>query len=1156
MQNKFFFIFLMLLVSLSFVSGAIENEVLIVDDNNQDTLAGPYAFQDGITSALYYNDIINNMSYNYEITYWNNSLNGSVSLNILQSYGMVIWSTGAFYDTAPSTIDQSTLESYVTQGGNLIISGEYMLWDSSQNSFTDNVLHAKSINDGYSSLYSINITNITHPVTSGFSLNEILNTSFSPGGYIATPDNVETVFSPAQTLAVRGGNSPNSGLATIMAFENETINSRTVYISFSTFTLNSSNMKKLVEDAVTWMDNFAPTVNEINLIPGDLDSIDPDVQINITANITDLHNVSLVKFAYRCAAAGGLCIPGTEVFANMTMVYNPTTKLYEDAFFTPNVPGTWQYRIWTNDSLGNENYTQIYNVSVEYDYTWTVTPSSFDTVSCLFFENCNLGSFTINNTGDYTLNFDLSSNYENTFFNVTPSFDLASNGVKIISVNATASDLNIESNIIITINSTTANANPIENTINTTFISYVGGPYFDVKITSYDETINQSHAMNLTAYVKNIGNEGTNETWFNWTLPSGWINISGNLSLYIGNLSPDEIAYNIILVNVSSLAPSGINTITVSASSLEGTNDSDSKKINVLCYSGDGVCGSGCTHSVDSDCPLDVITVEVGGGGGGGGGLVNKTINFSQIVEIVSGEEKSFDIEVYNKNLNSVLKNLTLNIKGFLPQYITVFPDTIDIVNPGERKNFTVNIRVPSYKESEEHTLEAVVTGYISPISGIGRTVYRKTDYVKLIIQEVDLEKSNISLADAENAIQLMKEKGFNVEMVENLLEEARKKLEERKNKEVSDLINSIIVIKETAFEVNDLIGRIKQVIDNPRKIKLITGDVVSEVVDEKGERFSISSILTGEAIFTSQSSQEILNLARAAFERGDYETAKERAQSAQTLLLLERKGNFGLFIYLYWYLILIGSFVFSVTGIFGLRKYQKLRVTQKIEDLNTEDKNLRKLINDLQTQYFSKKISSGEYHKILDQHQKKLVKIQKQRINFRNKRIRVLKPRKILSDLNLEKMQIESEIKKIQTDYYISKKISKREYELQFEAFNERLAEIEGEGITIHFLENQNKVKPNLKQPNKKEIERKLKTSILNAKKEIKKQEKFGVKSYNKNIFQKFKEWFVKISHKEDKRGIMFMDGEVLERLKKETEKLDCEGKWIKINLRDENEK
>ena len=216
--------------------------------------------------------------------------------------------------------------------------------------------------------------------------------------------------------------------------------------------------------------------------------------------------------------------------------------------------------------------------------------------------------------------------------------------------------------------------------------------------------------------------------------------------------------------------------------------------------------------------------------------------------------------------------------------------------------------------------------------------------------------------------------------------------------------------------------------------------------------------MITGNVAFSTNEIKEMLNLAIAAFERGDYITAEERAKSAQSMLLLERKGDIYLFLYLNWQYLLLSFILFTGILVIGYRKYKKSSISNEIENINKEEENVKNLSSENQKKYFSGKISLDEYNGSLMQHQNKLANLRKKRLTLRNQRIKLLRPQKVIGDLEIEKMQVEAEVKNLQKNYFIDKKITEKEYKLEFQTLNERLAEIEGERTTLELLKQKNK--------------------------------------------------------------------------------------------------
>jgi len=1094
----YFLMGVVLLFHLSFVCAVSEKDVLIVLDNDEDV---GYVGED---SYPFYHGVLGNITYNnmnYNISVWNSSVQGYPSLNYLQSFGFVIWAGADYLDAGssfPHNNDQSTLVNYVTQGGNILLSGSFLAQDNGINSFTDNVLHANNPNSRTSDIYDIKITNISHQITEGFAINDSFNFIPSPAGFNYAADRIDNITN-ASELGVQGSLSEDEGKPLLVVSENILMNSRIVYFAFPIYILNTTNRTTLFGNAIKWMDNYAPTINNLTIFPSNNSNyLDPNNQLNFTANITDFHNVSTVIFSYKCAAGAGSCTPGTDVWNNITMIFNTTTNLYENSSFTPDVPGIWQYKIWSNDTLGNQNYSNTFNLSIEYDYTWTRSPDDFGAVSCILSGVCTLGNLTINNTGDFTLDFDLSSSYADTSYNITEPFNLAAGEVKIIQVNTTAGVSALQTNIVLTINSTSANANPSALYTNASFVSYAGGAVLFNTLTDYVTGVNQSDSFNLSGSVKNIGNETAFNTTIFWMVPgTGWTNGSGNLTQIIGNLTASSTQTSDVLINVSSSVSPGVYTIFLNSTcsnNFSGCSDLESFQISVSCSNIDGVCGTGCTYLDDADCEQETITVTSGGGGGSGAKSPSSiVIEFSKIIEIVRGEEELFEIEIKNSYINSTLKNLTITLEGFLSQYITIFPERINNLEPFESQNFTIKLRIPSYQGYEEFILNATISG--TKVDGTVIRNYVEKQNIKLIVQEISQNESLLILTQAEEAIVLMKDRGFNTREVEKLLKNAKEKIGQSKNKEAQDLSKRIIEIKEKAFEVDYLINLVKEALRNPRKTNLLTNTI------------------TGQAVFTDSSSETILNLAIAAFERGDYDLAEERAKSVQSLILLGRKGNFAFFLYLNWHFVAMGILLFSITGIFGYRRYQKFNITNKIKDANRENDEIEKLMIVNQKNYYAGKMGREDFNRISEQHKKRISQIQRLRLNLRNKRVKILKTQDVENDLLSEMKDIEQAIKEIQENYYKKRIISQKEYVFRFKLMNERIADIETERTTLELLK---------KQKNEKETS---------------------------NFFKDFLKRIKNKSNKNNKDGIMLIDSKFTDILKEKTHGKDYKGKWIKIN-------
>ena len=99
-----------------------------------------------------------------------------------------------------------------------------------------------------------------------------------------------------------------------------------------------SNTGNVLTGYVTMGDVVNPVINSVSDSP---DPVDPGQIINITANVTD--NIAVDKVT--------VDIDGT----NYTMTYDSTSGLYYyDQYDTYKAPGTYNYKVYANDTTGNE----------------------------------------------------------------------------------------------------------------------------------------------------------------------------------------------------------------------------------------------------------------------------------------------------------------------------------------------------------------------------------------------------------------------------------------------------------------------------------------------------------------------------------------------------------------------------------------------------------------------------------------------------------------------------------------------------------------------------------------------------------------------------------------------------------------------------------
>jgi len=806
-----------------------------------------------------------------------------------------------------------------------------------------------------------------------------------------------------------------------LAYDNETSN-----WSSSNYTLHV--------DAST-----PPTVNSIVLNPNTADDVDPNMNISVTSNVTDTSNVSTVIFQWK------------EIgdWNNDTMDYKNSTGLYENATIVIDVTGgTYYYRVWSNDTNGNAGYSATKNITAIYDYTWNATPSILGTTSGFISTVKTIGNITINNTGDDTLEFDITDDWPfDVFYNGSenPSPTVAAKGAVEFIVNATFEGQDNDRNITINISASHASETPSPafRTATGTLNSYTGGPYLSVDIITYPSSVVQSTSgVNLSATIKNIGNETAEDVWFNWSLPSGWTNTSGNTSMYIGNMSSQSATNtSSLVVTVGSSAQSGAVTLCANASG-SNVNGSECVIVGVTCSDMDGVCGAGCSYVNDADCSVP------GGGPGGGtgatrvGGGATTTVVYEygismdtlQRLDMRRGETQAFYVNISNTGENTVISSAMLSVAGHPQTFLEITPAIINGLEASSMKQFGVALTAPNYTRYGRYNLTLTVKGDANIAGkGINTTSVEAVSEMVLFVHSANENETILLFQNAVQDIQEMADSGFYVVDLQVLAEQARSALDEWDYDNAWELSGKIINIKETAFVVNCLLDEIKH------------------GMDEAG----FYGIDTPE-------SRKMYSLSLLAFERGDYERAKERADEAVLASSLEVGGRIvsARFLHEYW-LVMLGVGIVLVFAVFIARlRIRVVMIKRRLKSLKKEESVIKEMIKDLQSRYFDgSKMGKGEYKRLLMDHEARLAKIKKERARLVSRRVRLIGLGNAAKRLERERNHIMELLKENQVKYFEQASISKAFYKENDRELRAEIAEIEKD------IEKAKKVKSNEKQ-------------------------------------------------------------------------------------------
>ncbi|MEM5871252.1 MAG: LamG-like jellyroll fold domain-containing protein [Candidatus Aenigmatarchaeota archaeon] len=780
---------------------------------------------------------------------------------------------------------------------------------------------------------------------------------------------------------------------------------------------NESKSSWAGDNSTFYVDLYSPPdVINITFSPSSIDDIDPGVVINFNATIFDPSNVSFAIFQYKncpnCA------------WINLTMDNISKTE-FNVSFTTMNEEVTYYYRIWSNDTLGRSGQTQTFQLNVTYDYTWILDNSDFGIEQGMINENKEIGTLILNNTGDGTLVFTISDDwYKDVYYNGTLThiygFNLPAKQVAYIPVNVTFESYDNIKTFNINISAFPLNpyriAEPPKRSFNVTMVSYTGGPYLLVGVINSPTNVLQSQTFNLTIRVDNIGNETANNTLLILGLPNGW-QTSENV-INIGNLTTLGISfYNLtITINPNIVSP-GTYTIYINVTCEQDKNASTSTLIGVSCNSLDGVCGVGCSFANDDDCPKPQP---------GGGGLVIPSVGFFEKqykilfdvpsrIDINRGESKKISINVTNNITNTKLDNVYIFLYGYPMTFINIEPTYHSSIKYGETKKFEVEIKAPIYAVYKEYDVNITVRGEF--VEGEKRIVSEETKQLILVTHKI-IENDTLSrLEDAENAIKQMIEGGFETRKANEMLEQAKKAIDEGNYDFAKKLCEEIISLKENAFKVKKDLDGLRKNLDEMKKYN----------------------------IFFSET-EKIVALSIAALERGDYERANERLKNAMLIYEMEseRLGVL-LFIYEYWWAIILTIICIFVLLSISRKHFKIQTLNKRLEELALEKEKIEELIEKLKKEYFvERKIGKESYQKSLKFYEAGLIEVMKMRSQILSKLTKILKKSDALKMLENEKNRLKNEITELQKQYFIYGKYGKTLYEKYMKDLKWELMEIE----------------------------------------------------------------------------------------------------------------
>ena len=217
------------------------DKVLVVSDNE-----GRPRLDDQ-TSAVEYR---NALSDTYKITTWTTSREDRPTLNELQEYDAVVWSTGDYWDDSLDSGDAELLTQYIEEGGNLILSGASIAFDWDHSEFLETIVHADYLT--FAELGDIEVANDEHPISKGLTLGEVIPLTVTVPAADEDPLTPDVInHTPdARVIFQRGPDSDQAGAPTIIAYEDD--RSKIAYFAFPVYQLPADARTPLLINTFDW----------------------------------------------------------------------------------------------------------------------------------------------------------------------------------------------------------------------------------------------------------------------------------------------------------------------------------------------------------------------------------------------------------------------------------------------------------------------------------------------------------------------------------------------------------------------------------------------------------------------------------------------------------------------------------------------------------------------------------------------------------------------------------------------------------------------------------------------------------------------------------------------------------------------------------------
>ena len=759
--------------------------------------------------------------------------------------------------------------------------------------------------------------------------------------------------------------------------------------------------------------------------------IDPLTTVTVDANVNEYSGMdSVILYTRKYNDSNSSWYDWNAITMQNDQNFSDYNYGYTAPFTTPDTNSRWQYKIYTKDVNGYDSNTSTIDIFAYWEWTWSLTPGVFGIRSESLDTSLTVGDFNIINTGDKTLNFKITSNWDNknqiAYSGNTEtasgySFPLASGSTKSLTAVLTTKTTEKSDDLNITINPSDTLANLDENYITATILSLAGGPFLYLEWSDTNTSVMQEDtSVTYTAKITNAGNMDANQITQTWTLPANWTITTGSASTTTDSLIINDYIENTIIATIGATATTGSQTITFTAGccSDENKTKTSTQTVTVQEKPAAAVDDDDDDDTPAATAPLaPAAAVTIYSGGSPFSTTQQKALFQSvEMFEVTIGTDQRFAITIKNPAEGS-LKNVKISVEGLLSKYLKLTTNEIGELAEGESVKIYTEITSPEYFAPGKHTLTYIITGTLVAASG-KETPFTETRSVILMIHETSRLQA-LNYVDQVEQIRLdMEQKGYKTENLEKWERDTQLLLQDREYDKIKKVYKQAQQEQDNANNANQLLKKMENQLRQAQAKQIPTPNTT-----------------------------RLINMATRSFNRGEYATALENLQEAQLTYAVETKGEFNIqnFLTTKWQQITTLSTILFVIFYFFRLWVKWGLIKRKLEKIQTEEALLLELIKDTQRRCFiDNKISMGEYYDSLKQFEEKLSQNIETTAELQSKKNNLFRFKPTIVRLKQEKNELLGLIKQTQSQYFKEGIIETRIYQTKMRSFTERLSKIE----------------------------------------------------------------------------------------------------------------